>query len=355
MATLDHFFNDNLDGANLIDLSQIALATVMHTYEPGTKFTVEMIRKLILSTIKHNALKFKAEGFKHTVIAIDNAKYGYWRRQEEDYYKRNRAIGREEAIEKESFDWEGYFAALGVVIQELKDYMPYYVIDVRHCEADDVIAVLTKYFSLKGWKVRIISSDGDFTQLHKYDNVTQYSPMQKKFVKVKTSCPAEDCLTKVVKGDRKDCVASIKVRGDFWLTYDSENERTPPTKADFVQSLLGKTDDEIYEILRAEISKKTYHKKTGIEAGIKLLNLQGVDTLNEQFDEVEVITDKLAEIQMHRFKRNRVLIDFDYIRDDIAQSILDAYENYKPAPRGKMHSYFIKSGLASLLPDINNF
>ena len=41
-------------------------------------------------------------------------------------------------------------------------------------------ADLFKKFSLEGHKILIISSDGDFTQLHKYPNVKQWSPMHKK-------------------------------------------------------------------------------------------------------------------------------------------------------------------------------
>ncbi|WJJ54877.1 ribonuclease H [Acinetobacter phage AB1I1M-1] len=361
MNNLDHFYDDNLKGAVLIDLSQIALATVAVTYEPGMKFTVPMVRQLILSTLKHNALKFKAEGFDHVVIAIDNAKYGYWRRQEEDYYKRNRAIARDAAESEESFDWEGYFHALGIVIQELKDNMPYIVVDVRHCEADDVIAVLSKYLSSNGWKVRIISSDGDFTQLHKFENVDQYSPIQKKFVKVKSGSPEEDCLTKVIKGDRKDCVASIKVCGNFWLVRE-EGERVPSTSADFVKSLVGKSDEEIYDALYEQIKKKSSHKKLGVENCHKLLKFQGIqiededgNILEEYKSDVEYMTKKLADLQFHRFKRNRILIDFDYIRDDIKDSILDHYKSYKPAPRGRMYSYFVKNQLTKLLKDINNF
>ena len=82
---LDHLFDDK-EGVLLVDLSQIALATVMQTYEPGMKFTVSEVRHMILSTLKHNAFKFKNEGFNKVVICIDNARYGYWRRQEQDYY-----------------------------------------------------------------------------------------------------------------------------------------------------------------------------------------------------------------------------------------------------------------------------
>lgn len=363
MANLEHLFSDGDEqqGAVIIDLSQIALATVAVSYEPGTKFTVPMVRHLILSTIKHNALKFKSQGFETVIIAIDNAKFGYWRRQEQDYYKRNRAIAREAAEEKEQFDWEGYFNALGIVIQELKDNMPYTIVDVRHAEADDCIAVLSKFLSERGFKVRIISSDGDFTQLHKIPNVDQYSPVQKKFVKVKTGSPEEDCMVKIIKGDRKDCVASVKVRGDFWLTYNPETERTPQNMAPFIKSFVGKNDDEVYELLLEEVTKRCSSKKDGLEKAHHLLSLQGVVLYDEDGVLYDAYTDKdtvikqIATKQFDRFIWNRVLIDFDYIRQDIRDAIIEAYTTYTPAPRGKIYSYFVKSGLSKLIKDINNF
>lgn len=355
--SLDFMMGEPEKGAALIDLSQIALATVAVAYDPGEKFTVPKVRQLVLSTLKVNALKFKAEGFTEIIITVDNAKFGYWRRQFQDYYKRNRAIKRDADKEKESFDWEGYFEALNIVIQELKDNMPYHVIDVKFAEADDCIAVLSKYLSSLGYKVRIISSDGDFTQLHTIENVDQYSPIQKKFVKHKTGSPEEDCLTKIIKGDKKDCVASTKVRGDYFLTADTSVERTPPTYEAFIKSCVGKTDDEIYQIYLEDVQNKVRDKKKGLERAKNLLMLQGMsEEAIESFNgDVEVMAERIAKIQFHRFTQNRVLIDFNYIRQDIQDAILEAYKTSTPAPRGKIYSYFVKSGLTKLLPDINAF
>lgn len=388
---LNHLYDDK-DGFLLVDLSQIALATCMQTYEDGTKFTTPEIRHMILSTLRHNVMKFKVDGYSKIAICIDNAKFGYWRRQFADYYKRNRAISREE--KKDKFDWEGYFEALAIVIQELKDFMPYYVLDVKHCEADDCIAVLTKYLSEQNFKVRIVSSDGDFTQLHKFDDVDQYSPIQKKFVKVKTSSPEEDCLTKILKGDKKDCVASIKVKGDFYLTGD-DGLRTPSTSTDFVSKMVGKSDEELLEEFKIDIQTKLLGVKSGkkwiqtelleylgdeieIENLFKLksrdelielvrkyrirkhlITFYGMDSdktdIAVERSNLDKLIELLAKIRMKRFQENRVLIDFDYIRDDIKESILDEFKSFKPAPRGKMYSYFVKSGLTKLLKDINSF
>lgn len=344
---LDFLMDSNgpKEGYTVIDLSQIALATVMAVTDPGEKLTIKNVRAMILNTLKKNALRFKTEGFTKTIITIDNAKYGYWRRQFRDYYKRNRTLARED--ENNTFDWDGYFEALSIVIDELKNYMPYIVLDVRHAEADDCIAVITQYLTSLGHKVRIISSDGDFSQLHKYPNVDQWSPMQKKWVKVKSDSPEEDCLIKIIKGDRKDNVSSIKVRGNFYLTMN-EGDRTPPTSSKLIKSLVGKSDSEVEQVLYDEIKKKKddFHKET-------LLVHYG--RTEDEIKDIQDLPRFIADLQMERFKENRVLIDFDYIRDDIKEAIMKEFHSYKPAPRGKMYSYFVKNGLKDLIKDLNMF
>lgn len=303
-----NFLSDDEDkvlpGVLIVDLSQIASATMMNTFKEGDKITTPMTRHLILSTLKHNVLKFRKDGYDEVIICADNALPSYWRREEAYYYKKNRSEGRE----KSEWDWEGYFLGLRTVIDEFKKNMPYIMIDVPKAEADDGIAVLTKKLSLEGRKVMIISSDGDFTQLHKYPGVSQYSPMAKKLVKSKTGSPALDLMTKIIKGDRKDNVAAVNVRSDFWYTR-VEGERTPSTKSTFV----------------------------------------------EQCCDAEDISKLLSESQYKRFLENRVLIDFEYIREDIKSAILDVYNNYQKPGKNKIYPYFVKSGLSKLLKDIGQF
>lgn len=303
-----NFLSDDEDkvlpGVLLVDLSQLASATMMHTFKEGEKISVSMMRHLVLSTIKHNVLKFRKDGYEEVIICVDNALPTYWRREFAYYYKKNRAKNREES----TWDWEGYFEGIRTVVDEFKKNMPYIIMDISKAEADDCIAVLTKKLSLEGRKVMIISSDGDFTQLHKFPNVSQYSPMMKKLVKSKTGSPALDLMTKIVKGDRKDCVASIKVRSDFYYTMVI-GERTPPTKTKFVEDCL----------------------------------------------DAEDISKLLSETEYKRFLENRVLIDFEYIRDDIKSAILDLYNNYKVPGKNKIYPYFVKSGLSKLLKDVGQF
>lgn len=293
------------EGVALLDFSQIALATALNNFEDKDKITISMMRHLVLTSIKKNVTTFRKQGYTKFIICIDNAKSGYWRRDYAYYYKKNRGKAREES----KWDWEGYFNASHQVTEELIKYMPYITMNIDKIEADDHIAVLTKKLSLEGHPVLIISSDGDFTQLHKYPNVKQWSPMQKKWVKIKSGSAEIDCMTKILKGDKKDNVAAVKVRSDFWFTK-IDGERTPSIKTALVEEIAN--DREKAQTL-------------------------------------------LTEAEYKRYQENLVLIDFDYIPEEIASSILDYYESYKVPPRGKIYSYFVKSGLSKLTNHMNEF
>lgn len=292
----------------LVDLSQIALATVMATYEEGDKLTEPMIRHLVLSTLKYNVLNFRKQGYNKICIAVDSARTGYWRRQEAWYYKDNRAKSRAES----DWDWDSYFAALAKVISEFRTYMPYHLIEVEHAEADDIIGVLSEYLTGKGSRIKIISSDGDFTQLQKFKGVSQWSPMMKKAVVSKHGDPTLDLFYKIVKGDKKDNIAPITVRDDFHSTK-IEGERCPPIKTKWL-----------------------------------------LDLYDDWSTDPESIKEKLTSEQYERFLMNEKLNDLTKVRSDIAEEILDQFINYKPA-KGRVYSYFVKSGLTKLLPEVGSF
>lgn len=296
---------DYKEGIALADFSNIALAAALNNFEDGDKITVPMVRHVILNSIRKNVVMFRKQGYTKFVLCMDNATSGYWRRDFAYYYKKNRKTDREAS----KWDWEGYFTALRQVVDEIKKYMPYVVMDIDKYEADDHIGVLTKYLSLAGHKVCIVASDGDFTQLHKYPNVKQWSPPQKKWVKIKNGSAEIDCMTKILKGDRKDGVASVRVRGDFWFTR-VDGERTPSMKTTIIEAIAN--DRSQAEVL-------------------------------------------LSAEEYKRYQENLVLIDFDYIPDNIASTIIEYYNSYKPQPKGKIYSYFVKSGLSKLTSIINEF
>lgn len=305
--TLDRFFETEKDpdGYNLIDFSQLTLATVMHTYAPTDVLSIDMIRHLIISTIKHNVLKNRAK-YKHIVICIDNAEFGYWRRHKAYYYKKHRSIDKEES----DWDWDTIHKAINEVSKEISENLPFITLSLPHTEADDIIGVLCRYLdeTQPDAPVLITSSDGDFTQLHRYKNVKQWSPMQKKWVQPKHGSPRRDLLYKIVKGDGKDTIANIYSRSDFIITKE-EGERQ--------KSVSSKLMAQVFE---AKDPKTLF---TG---------------------------DVLA-----RYNENELLLDFDFIPDEIRNPIIEKFNTFKVPPRRLVYPYFVKKKLVKMLEFVNDF
>lgn len=284
------------------DMSTIALAAALQEF-PEQKIQVGMLRHIVLNSIKFNLKKFKAD-YPEVILCFDNAENGYWRRDYGYYYKKNRGEARKES----AFDWQGYFDAINEIKKELALNMPYYTLDCARIEADDIIGVLTKLFTLQGRLVMIVASDGDYYQLHRFPGVKQWAPNLKKFVdKKKDGTPTEFLMTKVLKGDRKDNVAGIKCRSDYWYTR-IDGERAPSISTKLIEACL---DD-------------------GPEK-------------------------HLTEDELKRYKENQIMIDMDYIPEDIQSQIITAYESFKVPGRNKIYPYFVSKKLTLLSRDLNQF
>jgi hypothetical protein len=183
----------------LIDYSGISIAPIVMGQ---AKFNDEnLIRHMILNTIRMYRQKFKEYG--EVVIVADAG--GNWRKEVYPEYKYQRKESREES----KIDWDEAFRIINMILQEIKDNMPYKVIHQWGCEADDSIAEIVKWTQEFGnyEQVMIVSADKDFKQLHKFDNVRQYSPMTKKFIKVDN--PRVELQEHILTGDAGDGVPNV--------------------------------------------------------------------------------------------------------------------------------------------------
>lgn len=160
----------------LIDYSGISIAPIAMG---ATRWDDEnLIRHMILNTIRMYRVKYGKQ-YGEVVIVADGG--GNWRKEAYPEYKGKRKESREES----KIDWDIAFKNIGMVLDEIRDNFPYKVIRQWGCEADDTIAEIVKWTQEFGnyEEVMIISADKDFKQLHKYDNVSQWSNTQKKAVK----------------------------------------------------------------------------------------------------------------------------------------------------------------------------
>lgn len=295
----------------LVDYSQVALSAIL-TFQrelKGTESEVKnLIRHVTLSTLKSYKKKYGKE-YGELVICCDGR--NYWRREFFQHYK----AGRKKARDKSDLDWGLIFDTLNEMRQDIAQHFPYRVIHVDRAEADDIIATMTKWVQtndlvMEGLveepqKVLILSSDGDFKQLQQLGAVKQWSPMQKKYVVGTKQEIIEKKIEHIVKGDAGDGVPNILSKDDVFVT----GERQRPVSAKRLQEFFDngfiacKNDDE-----------------------------------------------------RRNWQRNITLVDFDFIPEDVQQSIVDAYINSKPkGDKMSVMNYLIANRCRLLLDEIEEF
>jgi len=283
--------------AILIDLNQVLISNLMQQINsnPKEKLDESLIRHMVLNSLRSYIRQFKSK-YGEIIIACDSKKY--WRRDVFAFYKSNRKKDRE----KSDFDWHLIFETLNKIRDELKENFPYKVIDVEGAEADDVIGVLAPRLASSG-EVLILSSDKDFVQLQKYDNVIQYSPILKKFVEVDN--PAQYVKEHILKGDRGDGIPNF-------LSPDNT-------------FALGER-------------QKTINKKKLEE---------WINKSPEEFC--------ITEVMLRGYKRNQMLVDLDFIPETIQSAIVLSYETTKAGNKQKMLNYFIDKKLRNLIECLDEF
>jgi hypothetical protein len=279
----------------LVDLNQVLLAGLMaQIANQKGKLDESLIRHMILNIIRNHSKNFKEYG--EVVLCCDNRKY--WRKEFFPFYK----AGRKKTREKSDLDWHLIFDMLAKFKVELKENFPYKVIDVEGAEADDIIGTLVPRHAPHE-KILILSSDGDFLQLQMYgDNVKQYNPSQKKYVK--SIDPLLELKEKIIRGD----------------------------KGDGIPNIFSPSDCFVRELRQKPITQKVIEKY-----------------LAEHYGHWE---DEAARVG---FSRNQALIDLRLIPGDIKNKIINTYEETVPAKRNKLLNYFIEHKLKNLMEVIEDF
>jgi len=278
----------------IFDFNQIVIANLMEQIG-SSKAPVEesLVRHMILNSIRANVKKFREFG--DVVIACDNKRY--WRREVFPPYKAHRKKNRDSS----GHDWASIFECLAKVKEELKNNSPYKVIDVDGAEADDIIGVLTKLYSPHE-KIMILSSDKDFVQLQVNPNVVQYSPTLKKYIKT---------------DDAKKQLKQLILDGD---------------KGDGIPNILSPDNCIVEGVRQKPLTQK------------RLDELMNMVVPNEGTDELK-----------RNWARNESLIDLSFIPEKIVESIIDTYNNTKPATRQQFMNYMIANRLKNLLEVIDEF
>ena len=280
----------------LIDFNQIAIATVAIR-----KLNDEdMIRHMILNSIRMYNKKYRDE-YGQMVICCDGP--NTWRREYFPEYKANRKKGRDNS----ELDWNAIFKTINLIRDEISTNLPYKVIQMDGCEADDIIGTLvleTQEFG-KGEPVKIISSDKDFIQLHRFKNVSQFSPMQKK--EVKDSNPRTYLFNHIMKGDSGDGVPNVKSADN---TFVEEGLRQTPVRAKEIEKWL---------------------------------------------DNSEKLSEVMDSESYRNYQRNKTLIDLTEIPESLSKSIINNFNDMKKPMQMKVLNYLIKKRCNLLIECVEEF
>ena len=277
----------------LVDFNQIFLSSIFSQLKQTSNFDANLVRHIVLSCILSYRNKWGNE-YGDLVFCCDGK--NYWRKEKFKYYKANRKKSRDSS----GLNWTPIFDALNTIRAELKDNMPYRLIEIETAEADDIIATLCKTFHDKE-KILILSGDRDFVALQKYPNVKQYSPVQKIFVS--TDNPEVYLKNKILSGDRGDGIPNLLSDDDCFVVPGKRQSRMTQKRLD-------------------------YYLRTPIE--------------------------KYEEGPLKNFRRNELLIDLSNVPSDLEHRILECYKEQTPSKKNMM-KYFLDKRLTLLLEHLNNF
>jgi hypothetical protein len=283
--------------AVLIDLNQVLISNLMQQINsnPKIKLDENLIRHMVLNSLRSYIKQFK-EKYGNIIICCDSKKY--WRRDVFPFYKSNRKKARDES----GFDWTLIFETLNKIRDELKENFPYKVIDVEGAEADDVIGVLSARLS-SSEDILILSSDKDFVQLQKYPNVTQYSPILKRFVTADN--PHLYVKEHIIRGDRGDGIPNFL------------------------------SADNVFALGERQ----------------KVINKKKLDEWMKLKPEEFCVNENM----LRGYKRNQMLVDLDFIPETLSAQIVETYENVKPGNKQKMFNYFVEKKLMNLMEVLQEF
>ena len=277
----------------IVDLNQIMISNLMVQINGrnAVELSEDLVRHMVLNSLRGHYKRFRDYG--EMIIACDSG--NVWRREVFPNYKANRKKVRD----KSGHDWTKIFEIMSKIKNELKEHMPYKVIEIDTAEADDIIAVLVKKYINQ--KILILSGDKDFIQLHN-NRVKQYNPVLNKFVG-KGETPSIYIKEHILKGDRSDGIPNVLSDDDVFV----EGRRQRPLTKKKIASWV----DEM------------------------------VMTFTEEEQKI--------------YDRNRKLIDLSLIPPELEAKIYNEFNEVKVAHRSKILNYFITRKLKTLIEVIDEF
>lgn len=282
-----------------MDFNQVILASLFQAVGNHTNIDIDenVIRHMFLNSVRMNRKKFNQE-YGEIIICADGK--NTWRRDAYPYYKANRKKTRD----KSDLDWNKVFNIMNVIRDEMREFFPYKVIHIDHCEADDIIGTIIHNegteMNTGAEKYLVLSADKDFIQLQTYANVDQYDPIRKRWLT--DNNPTQFLEEHIIKGDSGDGVPNI-LSPDNCLAV-------------------------------GERQKPMTQKRMALYRGT-----------NENMDEETIA----------RYNRNKKMIDLNEVPQKYKDMIMAEYTREETVGRSQLFNFFITKKLKNLVSDIQDF
>lgn len=299
----------------LVDFSQLVIASVSAQAEDLKGGDGKsMVKHIALNQLLALKKRFKS----NIILCCDSSTY--WRKDIFPAYKGHRKFAKEKAKAKGGnfLDFDLVYESITELKSELAENFTYPVLEIYNAEADDIISCLCKYFSENEFistglfeepqEIIICSTDKDFQQLQKYNNVQQWNNITKQMMVCAN--PKEFLIGHICIGDTGDNVPNICTESS-WAEARSRGE-----------SVRAKSFFTIRE---------SNFLKNGIDACV-------------------------SETERNNYIRNEKLIDLDRIPDKIYSKIIDTYTKYEvTGNKSKVFNYLNSQRMKLLLASYSEF
>jgi 5'-3' exonuclease len=276
----------------LFDLNHVAYRCLFSVNKDIPQVGWAYFKHAMFNTIFSLCTRFEAD---EVVLMVDSKEN--WRKKIHPEYKENRKESRDKQTD---IDWNAFFTAFREFVDEVKTYFPFYVLQVKYLEADDIAGILAREWQHK--KKIIVTSDGDYLQLLKYNNIQLFDPIKNKFNKCDD--PVRQLKMKILMGDKGDNIPSIK-----------------PRVGEVTAARMVDNPDEIKALFE---DKTVSYVQDGKDV-----------TMGDEYKE--------------RYKKNMILIDLNKTPDVFVKLLMKTIKEYQMPTGKEIFQYFSKNKFRDLM------
>lgn len=259
----------------VIDWNSLALTVGMGIWNYQKELVPTVISSSIVNRVKAISNEFDMNDAS-VIIGMDSAPY--WRQKLVfEHYKQHRKLNKD----KSDFPFDKFFAISNSMLEIMNTGTAMRVVNEQGVEADDVCAMAAK---IAKRRLLVISSDHDVTQVcHQYPEkqIAQYSLRRKGLIDPNEYSRADH----VLKGDSGDGIPAYNQVDDIFVN--------PP--------------------------EVTVRRKSITATMLKYYDTHGHDKFKDAYC--------TSQVERDRVDRNRKLVCFDYIPEDIQNRVITAINN----------------------------